>query len=429
MRILSIGSMACALCLTAEAAVLGQAPQAPPPPPPPGQANVIVTRPTNETPGMDLIPVPTVPPITDHSIAGLCAGSPLESLNWERVYSLALIRDRDGKGRVAKTLDPKVLADQAARNGVPDFARFIKEFLSARPDGGWAFRDPSEAYLRLLCRIQTIENARRNVAVHENLMKLVAELIHGSSAGLSQMDVDLVFASLLRARQELANEIGQFRDGLDDMRICLGLSPHAPVVPDRQCLAAFRTTFDAVENWSRSPDRNLVVLRELVQRLPNLGEVMVNGRAILGKIEVSPEPTEGLLKELADFAIKNRGEQAKAKASEQADAQVERQIRRRIRHLFEMRRAYEGEKHTYEMNIRLKDQSFERLTGPALASVSPRSPLLDGLLEHVNRIRKVEDRLIGLWVDFRSERLALYRDLGTLPYTDWESFYKGLSAE
>ncbi len=426
MRINSIGSMACVLWLTAEVAVLGQVVQVPPPPPP-GQANVIVARPANEIPGMDLI-VPTVPPTSDHWISGLALGSPLESLNWERVYALALIRSREGKGRLAESFNPKILADQTARNAVPDFAKFKKEFLSASPDGSWAFHDPSQAYLGLLCRIQKIEDARRNVAVHENLMKLLGELIHGSSTGLSQMDLDLVFASLLRARQNLANERGQFRDGLDDMRVALGLSPHASVVLDRQCLAAFHATFDRVENWSRSPDRNLAVLHELAQRLPTLGEVMVNGRSILGKImiEVSPEPSEELLRELADLAIKNVGEQAKA--SEQADARLERQIRRRIRRLFEMRRQYEGEKHAYEMNIRLKDQSFERMIGPASASVSARSPLLDGLLEHVNQVRKVEDRLIGLWVDFRSERLALYRDLGILPYTDWSSFYGELSA-
>ena len=355
-------------------------------------------------------------------------GLPLETLNWERVYSLALVRSREGIGKLAESLDPKALAARAEKNGVADFWKFTKEFLSVSRDGGWAFHDPSRTHLKLLCRIQKIEDARRNVAVHENLFKLVVELVQGSSAGLSQMDVDLVFASLLRARQNLANEIGQFRDGLDDMRVELGLAPHASVVPERQYLAAFHGTLDAVENWSRSPDRILDDLRVLVQRLPTLGEVMVDGRDILGKIEVSPEPGEALLKELADLAIKNRGEQAKVKDFEQADAPLERRIRRRIRHLFEMRRAYEGEKHAYEMNIRLKDQSFERMIGPALANVSPRSPLLDGLLEHVNRIRKVEDRLIRLWVDFRSERLAFYRDLGRLPYSDWDAFYKDLSA-
>ena len=40
----------------------------------------------------------------------------------------------------------------------------------------------------------------------------------------------------------------------------------------------------------------------------------------------------------------------------------------------------------------------------------------------------MQDRLVGLWASFKAERLALYRDLGVLPYDDWKSFYDDLAA-
>ena len=47
----------------------------------------------------------------------------------------------------------------------------------------------------------------------------------------------------------------RYRDGLDAWRAGLGLSPHAPVIPDRGALAGFRDAFEAAERWSIAPDR------------------------------------------------------------------------------------------------------------------------------------------------------------------------------
>ncbi len=95
------------------------------------------------------------------------------------------MRSRDARGGFAEAIDPKALDEQAARGGAAEFDRFRKEFLAA----GRSFRDPSGDYLDLLRRLQTIDNARRSVAVHENLSKLFGELIQGEAAGLTQLDV------------------------------------------------------------------------------------------------------------------------------------------------------------------------------------------------------------------------------------------------
>jgi hypothetical protein len=52
----------------------------------------------------------------------------------------------------------------------------------------------------------------------------------------------------------------------------------------------------------------------------------------------------------------------------------------------------------------------------------------DVATKHVAQVLKVENRLTNLWASFRADRLALYRELGVLPYNDWNSFYADLSA-
>ena len=54
--------------------------------------------------------------------------------------------------------------------------------------------------------------------------------------------------------------------------------------------------------------------------------------------------------------------------------------------------------------------------------------MIQGLVNNVARLREAEDRLAAIWASFRTERLALYRDLGVLPYENWDAFYADLSA-
>ncbi|MFI5460250.1 MAG: hypothetical protein ACHRXM_32940 [Isosphaerales bacterium] len=375
--------------------------------------------------------VPHVPPSqdSDKEIAGLSKGSRPEVLTWDRVYALALVRARSRRGAFSESLDPAALAGEAARQGVANFERFRSDFLAGGLGaGGRPFRDPSAAVLELLGRLQAIDNARRNVPVHEGLDKLLHERAQGESSGLNRLDVDMVGASLARARQRQADEIRQFRDGLDELKVALGLSPRAAVILDRQSLAAFRAVFDSVDAWNRNSQRNLEELHRLVERLPALGEVVLDGQPILAKIENSPDQWEDVLTAAARLAIKHRADRDIGRAPGDSGARLELSVRRRIRNSFEMGRAYVREKRSYELAIRMRDQAFERLLAPSVGVTTSRSPLLEGLIEQVTRVLTVEDRLAALWTSFRTERLALYRDLGVLPHNDWNSFYADLSA-
>jgi hypothetical protein len=413
MRIVLTGLTTCALSIVAATSVA-----APLQPPQPEGAEVA-----------DLLVPSAVPSVDDKATAGLSRDRRAETLTWERLYTLALVRARSGRGTLSAALDPGALADAAASQGVADFARFRTDFLAGDPaTGHMTFHDPSAAVLKLLGRLQTIDNARRAFFVHENLQRLLQERVQGESSGLNRIDLDTLFASLVRGRQKLADEIRQFRDGLDELKIALGLSPRAAVILDRQSLAAFRGVFDSVDSWARQPQRHLEDLPRLIDRLPSLGEVVVDRLPIMTQIETDPDHWEHVLTAAARLAIKNRGDRDNRPPPEDAGIALELRVRRRIRDLFATRNAYEGEKRSYELAIRLQDQAFERLLAPAAGVAASRSLLLHGLIEHVTQVLDGEDRLAKLWSSFRTERLALYRDLGVLPYNDWISFYADLSA-
>jgi hypothetical protein len=445
MRTITSGLLAGAFCVVATATVFAQPRTSPPVKQDvvaPGLDPGIEARPAVpmliepggrmrpiEAIGLSGITIVSVPEMSLQELAGLPLDGRPEILTWERVYALALVRERDGRGGFAEALDPKALDERSARLGVADFDRFRKDFLAGSPGAGGSFRDPSGDYFDLLRRLQIIEDARRNVAVHENVLKLTAELIQGPSAGISQLDVDLISATLLRERQRLSDEIGHFRDRLDELKLALGLSPHVPVIPDRRSLAPFQTTFHAVENWARSPDRSLSELRRLTHQVPVLGKVVIDGQSILGTVEGNAAPSEEVFASAVRVAIKSRRGSDSRPVAGDAEAQLELRVRRRIRHLFETRDAYQGAKRRFELARRLADQSFERLVSPSTAVVTGRSQLLEGVLDHLADIREAEDRLVTLWTAFRAERLALYGEVGVLPYADWASFSKDLAAE
>lgn len=370
---------------------------------------------------------------SDIEIAGLPTGSRPDLLNWESVYTLALVRARSGASQTAEVLDTKVLRENAERNSVADFRRFRQDFLAVRTAAGEGFRDPSGAYIDLLRRLQIIDNARCAIARQENTLTLYREFIKGESSGLSALDVDLVEATVIRAKEILAAETAHFRDGLDELKAALGLAPRAPVIPDRQGIAAFREVFEGVNNWHRDPKRTLDVLAKLIARLPALGEVVVEGQPILGAIEANPSRLGDVLATATRVANQNRQRSEKGAAAQGKDVQLELRTSRRIRRLVEARRAYDSEKRRFELTNRVIEELLEQLVAPpaggtqALAQSARAAFATTALLSQSIQLQRAEDRLVDLWASFKGERLALYRDLGVLPYDDWKSFYDDLT--
>ncbi len=408
MRSVTIGLSACAAFVIAASSTAGQ------PPPPAGEAG---ERPQS------IVPHVVAAPAADKEIAGLPTGSQPEILTWDRVYTLALIRARARRGAFLPTLEPAALTEEASRQGITDFARFRTNFQSDGP-----FHDPGLAVLELQGRLAAIDNERRNIAVHEALNTLIVERSQGNTSGVSRIDVDTVFASLVRARQKLADETRQFRDGLDQLKFVLGLSPRAAVILDRRNLQAFPVVFEMVEDWARGPNRRTSDLPTIIDSVPAPGEVVLNGEPILERIEKVPDQWEEVLAAAAQLAFKSRSERDKGAAPPNSGVQLELRVRRRIRGLYDKRLAYQAEKRRYELAIRLRDQALERLLAPPSPAVTSRSPLVTELIEQLTKVVEAQNRMIEVWTTFRAERLAFYHDLGVLPYQDWKSFFADLSA-
>jgi hypothetical protein len=378
--------------------------------------------------------LPPHSPAADKEIAGLSPDSHPELLTWERVYALALLRARAGTTPSTAALDPKGFPEIVARHGLADFSRFRRDFLAVRPGADGEFRDPSGDYVDLLRRIQVIDNARRDVARHENFLTLYRELIRGEASGLSALQVDLAEAVVVGARQRLADETARFRDALDELKASLGLSPRALAIPSRQDIAAFREAFEAVQNWHRDPKRTLNVLHQLIARLPALGEVNVDGQPIVATIEGNPNRLDEVLAAATRVANKNRAS-GKNGAARETDVQLELRTGRRIRRLVEAHRAYQTEKRRYELANRLISEAVTQFVAPpaggtqVLAQAAGAVVKTEEMRAQSVQIQRAEDRLVGLWASFKGERLALYRDLGILPYDDWTSFYGDLAAQ
>ncbi len=424
--LLGLSALVSGLVVLAAPVAWAQQPPTAPAPPPPGPAPPqprLVDAQVSETFASLVNLSASSSPELDKQAAGLPADSRPELLTWERVYTLALVRARTDHAAAASSLDPQALAAAANRLGVADFAHFRKEFLSPRAENAAFTIDPAAKFLSVLARLLAIDNARRSVAFYENVKKLFQELVQGESQGLSRIDLDLVHSVYVRARQRLNHEIGQFRDELDELKVAIGLSPRVPVLPDRKSLAAFASVFDSVEEWQKQPKRHLGELYQREARLPAPGNVVVNGRQRSNVSDAHPGEIEASLMTVVQSALRNRPTDAIGPAAPGAETERELQIRKQFRHLFQTRWDYDDEKWAYEASVRLKDQAFERLVAPRVPEAAPRTPFVAAFLQHVVEVEKSKDHLVAIWVQFRLERLAFYRELGALPYDDWNAFY------
>jgi hypothetical protein len=360
---------------------------------------------------------------TDKDIAGLARASTPVILTWDRIYALAILRARTGRKVLSPNLDLETLTRERARFEVADFAKFRKEFLAPGE-----FRDPGPEALELLSRLQMVDNARRHLAFDESLAKLVQERIQGESSGLHRLDLDAVLASLVRTRQRLDRQTREFRDGMDQLKVILGLSPRTAVILDRKSIADFEGVFVAVTNWGLNANRILEQLFRHLLELPGLGDIILDGQPLIKAIEVDPQSLEEIMTKAAQLAFVNRGAAGVNRAQEDAGASLELTIRRRVRRLAELHQSYADAARSYELALRLKDQSFERMHAPSSGIVAARSPVFEQLLAHVNEVTVAEDRIVDLWAKFRAERLLLQHDLGLLSSSDWTSFYEDLTA-
>ncbi len=115
-------------------------------------------------------------------------------------------------------------------------------------------------------------------------------------------------AALQDAREGFDAELLAYRDRLDEVRLALGLALEVPVVPHPMALARFRVLFEKIGQWSLNPQHRLTVLSSLVQSLPVLGDVTIDGRPILAALDCDPAGLEAALVAALRVAAANRSQ-------------------------------------------------------------------------------------------------------------------------
>lgn len=382
--------------------------------------------------------VPAMPELDPVEVAGLAPGSHPYALTLQDAYTLALARARENaEGQAADRAvirDAKQLAERLSAARRPEFTRFSALFLANPPGEGAAqkaFDDPGPEFLELIGRLQIIENEQATIGALERVYELSKDLVKGEPSGLSQLQVDQTDLMLQQARFEQKERIVRYREALDDLKVELGLAPDLPVIPDRSPLAAFHDFSVAVRRWIADPKRELHELDMMLSRVPEPEDVPIDGRQVLDTIRNHPEQLEALLEAAAASRAAQQDGRPKAAVAEKSTLVLRKVIRQfsQAAELNQVNRRYSL------LEIRRLDNAMEGLLSPPSRTARRNGAGVAGTLVQTLSVLDAErslvareNALVQSWVLYERGRLLLYRGLGRLPYKDWASYLKSLTA-
>jgi hypothetical protein len=371
--------------------------------------------------------------------------------------------------------------------------------------------------------IGQIDIDRKNVAFFERLVQLFSELVKGEASGLTQLQVDQARLNLVNARNRLISDTLTYRGDLERYRIQLGLPPDTPVIPDVGLIQPFRDAYERIDVWQRNKNRSLDELPGIVGAIPELEDVVIDGRSLLGIYKGSESYTEeetledilqagvrialefrldlmnaraqlydawrqlrvtaNALKGFLNVAVTNQiltpptttnpfGFMSQAKQFrlvlnaelplirvlernnfrtaiiryqqqrrqlQNTEDQLKFQLRNDIRSMQVAYIQYEIAKRNLILQIRVKDQAFEQLVAPPQAGAAAggggvgqtanAATQANNVTGAQNGLIQGEITLLNTWASYELARLTLYRDIGTLPYDEWEAFSELFPAE
>jgi hypothetical protein len=76
------------------------------------------------------------------------------------------------------------------------------------------------------------------------------------------------------------------------------------------------------------------------------------------------------------------------------------------------------------------DQPFEQIINPPGGGTSPLAQSANvatqtfGVLQAQSRLYRGRAQLVAQWLDFKQPCLELYRELGSMPYGNWDAFHR-----
>ncbi len=276
---------------------------------------------------------------------------------------------------------------------------------------------------------QALDSTRNQVALTENIRRLFDELIHGEASGVSQLQLEQVDQYLLVSRQSLDIELSSYRSAVDELKVSLGLPPSTPIVLDERILQPFVKAFSSIDIWQRNPRRQLGTLRALHDRLPKLDDVSVGGRSV-AQVADGRIPEAEFLRACLEAAGKRLMVFKDEPPQRDVRNALELRIRKLARGLILTHRNYDVQRKALELSLREVGQQSEQLINPpaggtsALAQSVNAALHVSGVLQAQSRLYRGRTELVSQWLEFKEQSVALHRELGSLPYDNWEAFHR-----
>ena len=267
---------------------------------------------------------------------------------------------------------------------------------------------------------------RRPASPHlpQTARETAASANRGHGLGFTQFDLDQFALAVEETRLDLEAEQLQLRDRLDRMKAELGLAPGVALVPDPEGLEGFRRVFDEIGSWPLDRRRRLEDLSRLVGSLPAIGDVELDGLPLL----TDHRPRAGP----AGIPARGGGPDRGAEPRRCGEA------RRNGAHASNPPKAAGPEPQPPKLrrgdspvhDPPEAERPASRATGGSSRSdPAGDTPELEGTRDARGRRPRMPEPPRRALDDLPGERLALYRDLGTLPCENWDEFYRLFSCK
>ncbi len=111
----------------------------------------------------------------------------------------------------------------------------------------------------------------------------------------------------------------------------------------------------------------------------------------------------------------------------QEDA-VKYNIRNLIRQLVVQGQTWEIQKRILLLTLRQRDNAQRQISAPPANANADTSALVTANTTNVinaqTQLLQAQTRIILAWITYETLRMQIYRDLGTMPYDEWEAFYE-----
>jgi len=108
---------------------------------------------------------------------------------------------------------------------------------------------------------------------------------------------------------------------------------------------------------------------------------------------------------------------------------VKQSVRQEARSLLQTIQSWEIQQRTFLITLRLVDQSQEQILAPpttaaGAAAGGQAATQTINLVSSQARIPQVQNQLVQTWVNYETFRLQFLRDLGLLPFDEWEAYHE-----